>query len=339
MGLVLLLAGCQAVTPLRSQVSPVADTSATFGTPAATATMPAPSALPIAVDPAARNAKYDAGVRLFDYDAAIPLDLRVTAEEEDAGIVTQTIAYASATGETVSGVIAAPRERDGLPGVVWLGPGPAVIDRAQAVARQGAIAISIDPPQARRTGSLELTFTERDRDEMIELMVELRRAVDVLVVAGADPDRIGFVGYSWGAAMGATLAGLEHRIRAFVLMYADGGVVEHLFESPDASFREAVTGADREQWVTAMEPLEGLYYVLHASPSAILFQSGLHDESVASVSAHRLQDAASQPKELRWYDSGHDPTPDAPEVWCDQGRWLADQLGLHDADVEECAQT
>jgi dienelactone hydrolase len=336
--LVLIVAGCQA-SPSATSPLPIAVPPATAAPTTADAHATASAQPPITLDPALMEARYRDALPLFDYDAEAPLDLTTTNVDVDGDISTESIEFASSTGETVSGVLASPKEHNGLPGIVWLGPSMAVVDRAQAAARLGAIVISIDPPQARRQGELALTFTEQDRDDLIELMIELRRAVDVLLVTGADPNRIGFVGYSWGAAMGGTLSGIEHRITSYVLMFADGGLVEHALETPDPSFREALSGGARDRWIAALEPLEGLYFAPHAAPSAFLFQSGLHDEEVAAVSARRLQDVASEPKESRWYDSGHDPTPDAPEVWCDQARWLQQQLRLASSSVDECRAT
>ena len=336
-------AGCQATNEQPAVSAPVtAPASVNAPTPAGMGsrlvTAEPTTLLPIALTPDAMEAKYQAALPLFDYERQSPLDLEEGAVTEASGVLTQEISYSSSTGQRVPGVLVAPRRREGLPGVIWLGPSPAVVDRAQAIAQLGAIVISIDPPQVRRTGEMSLTFDDRDREEMIELMIELRRAVDLLVASGADPNRIAFIGFSWGGAMGAALSGIEHRIGSFVLMFADGGNVEHLLETPDRSFGATLSGAEREHWLVAMEPLESLYFVRHAAPSWLFFQNGLHDESIAEVSATRLHEAATEPKLVRWYDSGHDPTPDAPEVWCDQAQWLKDRLELSSSSVVECGQ-
>jgi hypothetical protein len=102
--------------------------------------------------------------------------------------------------------------------------------------------------------------------------------VDVLVEVGADPERIGYVGYSYGGARGAGPAGVEHRIRAYVLDVADGGLVEHLTGADDASGELQQLNAEaRDAWLAAMEPIEPIYFVRHAAPSAIFFQSARHD--------------------------------------------------------------
>lgn len=39
--------------------------------------------------------------------------------------------------------------------------------------------------------------------------------------------RIGYIGVSYGGAMGGLLAGVEHRISAYALVVGDGGLVTH----------------------------------------------------------------------------------------------------------------
>jgi len=53
----------------------------------------------------------------------------------------------------------------------------------------------------------------------VQTVIDLRRAVDVVLSRpGVDPKRIGFVGHSFGATWGGVLAGVEKRIKAYVLM-------------------------------------------------------------------------------------------------------------------------
>lgn len=338
--LCILAAGCgtgstSVPSPAASSTEPTEPLTATPSTPPETT---AAAEAHFTVDPDEMDARYTATLPLFDFDREAPLDIKAGSPTEHAGIITDTITYSSSTGESVPAVIAHPRKAEGLPGVIWQGPGGPVVDRAEALAQLGTIVITINPPQARPSGNLALTFTAVDRDQLVELMIELRRAVDVLIANGADPNRIAFIGYSWGGVMGGALSGIEPRIGSYNLMFADGGVVEHVLETPNREF-SPLSGAELDRWLTTMEPFESLYFVRHAAPSAFLFQNGLHDEEIAEVSARRLHEMASEPKDIRWYDSGHDPTPDAPEVWCEQAAWLKEQLELSSSDVAECSQT
>jgi dienelactone hydrolase len=161
-------------------------------------------------------------------------------------------------------------------------------------------------------------------------MVDLRRGVDVLTQhERVDSARIGYVGYSYGAAMGGLLAGIEPRIKAYGLMVGDGGLVNHFTDGnqPVGGF-ETIDPVARERWLEAMEPIEPIYYVGHASPSALFFQNARYDRSVTEEDALAYQAAGSEPKKVQWYDSGHGlPT----QAYIDMVHWLAKQIGIDSA--------
>jgi dienelactone hydrolase len=91
-----------------------------------------------------------------------------------------SITYASPRGGEVPALLVVPRGRGPFPGVI--------------------------PQQGTIRGDLSLT--PKDRDEQIQLIVDLRRAVDLLI---ARPDvntaQLAYVGISYGAAMGGCWPG------------------------------------------------------------------------------------------------------------------------------------
>jgi uncharacterized protein len=261
-------------------------------------------------------------VRLFNYDRQRPLAVtrlgsntgRLPAQELH-GISVESITYASPKGGEVPALVVVPRGRGPFPGVIVQhgmpdtkeGMLPAGID----LARTGAVAILIDAPfnrpQQGRIRSDPLTFTPKDRDEQIQLIVDLRRAIDVL---GARPDvndrQLAYFGVSYGAAMGGLLAGVENRIRAYVLAVGDGGLVSHFAGRDDTDGPlQALPAQDRERWLQAMRPIEPINFIGQAAPAALLFLAGTKDESVPPEDARRYHQAASQPKQVRWYEAGH----------------------------------
>ena len=285
----------------------------------------------ISLDPAAMDARYEAGLPLFQYDAPAQLDLERRPNAELDGLIIEDISYASPMGGDVPAFLISPASPGIYPGLILMhgsgGNRNDFLREGQAYARLGVIALLISAPPARRDppGAF-ITLTPRDRDEQIQLIVDLRRGVDVLMEVGADPERIGYMGYSYGGAMGALLAGVEHRIRAYVIDVGDGGLVEHLTGSDDAQGDLAdLNPAARDAWLAAMEPIEPLYFVRHAAPSALLFQSARNDTLVTTDDAERLHQQASEPKEIIWYDSGHGLPL---EAWCDQAAWLREHLGF-----------
>jgi predicted esterase len=198
---------------------------------------------------------------------------------------------------------------------------------AKDLVRTGAVVLTISAPSARIPGKDWITFTPQDRDEQIQLMVDLRRGVDLLTQQEkVDASRIGYIGYSYGAAMGGLLAGIEPRIKAYGLMVGDGGLVNHFTDDgePIGGF-ERFDPARRESWLEAMEPIEPIHYVGHASPSALFFQNARFDQLVSEEDALAYQAAGSEPKKVQWYESGHG----LPEqAFLDMVGWLAEQIGI-----------
>ena len=238
----------------------------------------------------------------------------VPAEQLD-GLTVHSITYASPKGGEVPALMVVPKGKGPFPGVIVQhglpdtkeGMLPAAVD----LARTGALTVLIDAPfnrpQQGRVRSDPLTFTPKDRDEQIQLIVDLRRAVDLLV---ARPDvnskQLAYFGVSYGAAMGGLLAGVENRLKAYVLAVGDGGLVSH-FAGPDDTDGplQALPAQDRERWLAAMRPIEPINFIGQAAPAALLFLAGTKDESISQEDARRYHQAASQPKEVRWYEAGH----------------------------------
>jgi uncharacterized protein len=281
---------------------------------ATSGTRPAAASAAPATDTAATLSRGEAA-RLFDYDQRRPLAITESQARKLDGTTVHSITYASPKGGQVPALVVVPDGKGPFPGVIVQHglPGtkeemrPAGID----LARAGAVAVLIDAPfnrpQHGPIGSDPLSGTPRDRDEQIQLIVDLRRAVDLLV---ARPDvngrQLAYVGFSYGAAMGGLLAGVEHRLKAYVLAAGDGGLVSH-FTGPDDTNGPLQTAPAqvRERWLAAMWPIEPINFIGRAAPAALLFQAGTMDELIPRADARRYQQAASQPKEVRWYAAGH----------------------------------
>jgi uncharacterized protein len=254
---------------------------------------------------------------LFVYDRRQPLAMTTQQSREEAdGITVASITYASPKGGEVPALVVLPPGRGPFPGVIVQHGMPdtkeGMLPTGIDLARTGAAAVLIDAPfnrpQQGRVRSDPLTFTPKDREEQIQLIVDLRRAIDVLAARPeVDTARLAYVGVSYGAAMGGLLAGVEDRLMAYVLAVGDGGLVSH-FTGPDDANRPEVQSfpaEQREQWLQAMRPIEPINFVGQAAPAALLFQAGRHDELIPRQDTRRWYQAASQPKQLRWYDAGH----------------------------------
>jgi uncharacterized protein len=336
-------AACSATTEDRQRTAPTGDR-------ATTSPAPGPDLEPeefrhplISLRASVIERKYASALPLFRYDRSAPLRIR-KEDRSDASFdyVHSEISYESPLGGRVPASLLIPRGRGPFPALViqhgMPGTRSDVMTEARQYAAAGVVTISIDAPFARRgrAGLAEpITFTTRDRRDQIQLIVDLQRAVDLLLERDdVDANRIAYMGISYGAAMGGLLAGVETRISAYVLAVGDGGIVEH-FTGPDdghavLSFLEP---ARRRTWLRAMEPIEPIYFIGRAKPADLLLQSALYDDAVWEADAIRYQRLASEPKEVRWYASGHF-LPD--EARCDAATWLRARLAFGSAALAPC---
>jgi cephalosporin-C deacetylase-like acetyl esterase len=163
---------------------------------------------------------------------------------------------------------------------------------------------------------------------MIKYIFDWGRGVDVLVARrDVDPARIGFIGGSYGAAMGGILAGVEPRIAAFVLAVGDAGFLAH-FTAADGSWLPPVSelpAAQREVWVAAMRPISGEAYFPKAKGDRVFLQNGLADDAVYPHVAKAFHALAPAGAEKRWYDAGHRLPP---SHFADQLEFLHRKIGI-----------
>lgn len=286
---------------------------------------------PISRIPTTTPTTYEKGLFLFDYEIEAPVQITEVSVEQEAGYTVHDISYPSPKTGDVPAYLVVPDGTGPFAGILLMhgssGSREYLLPLAKDLVHTGTVVLTISGPAARTTGRPWLRFTPQDRDEQIQLMVDLRRAVDLLTQhEKVDPSRIGYVGYSYGAAMGGLLAGIEPRIKAYGLMVGDGGLVNHFMDDnkPVGGF-ETIDPAMRESWLEAMQPIEPIHYVGHASPSALFFQNARYDTSVSEEDALAYQAAGSEPKQVQWYDSGHGLPPQA---YIDMVNWLAEQIGI-----------
>lgn len=275
--------------------------------------------------------KYEESVSLFDYDMQSPLSVTENSVQQEDGYTLYDIHYPSPKGGNVNSYLLVPDGAGPFAGLVLMhgssGSRESLLPFAKDLVLTGAIVLTIDGPAARIPNRDWIHFTPQDRDEQIQLIIDLRRGVDLLTThPNVDARRIGYIGYSYGAAMGGLLSGVEPRIKAYGLMVGDGGLVNHFTDGdkPIGGF-ETVPSAMREAWLKAMEPIEPIHFVGHASPSALFFQNARRDSLVTEADALAYQAAGSEPKRVEWYDSDHG-LPD--QAYFDMVDWLAEQIGI-----------
>jgi dienelactone hydrolase len=264
----------------------------------------------------------------FDYDASRPLDVRDAGRaNKNYPIVLRDVSYAS-DGRRVEGFLALPPGAARRPGVVFLhgsgGDRGQLVVQAMWLAARGSVTLAITAPSARTKdtsqGLTPVQALRRQRDLSVRDVVAVRRAVDVLRARPeVDPARLGFVGWSAGARTGALLAGVEHRIGAFVLM--SGGA------APVSVYASQAPAALRDDVRRLLGPVDPLRTIAKARPGTLLLQDGRQDEVVPRGALEDLATATPDGTDIRWYDAGHELDTKA---YRDQLAWLARKLGIRD---------
>ena len=260
----------------------------------------------------------------FTYDIEANMDIREVGEEIFDGIAVHDIDVLGATGRRVSSYLVTPVKGAALPGVVLVHPLPgnrkSFLNEALNLVERRICSITVDAPWS---GGMEwakkIGDPVNDRKEFIGAIKDLRRSFDVLTsLSKIDPDRLGYVGHSLGALCGAVLSGIDRRAKAYVLM------------SGTSSFSEVATvnvpsldEAKIARYRQIMSDIDPVQFVSHASPARIMFQMGKTEEYFGLRNRQALAVAASEPKDVRWYDAGHMLNEQARQ---DRDRWLEQEL-------------
>jgi len=267
----------------------------------------------------------------FEYDRAAAYDPATQLIGTESGVEIHQLSFLSPRGtERATGRLFVPEGAGPFAGILLMHglPGNAAQMTGYGVllARHGAVVVALDAPFARRDGE-PLRFTATDSAEQVQLMTDLQRTVDLLVArADVDPSRLGYVGISYGGAMGALFVGIERRLKTGVLVVADGGLVTHLTgPEDDDSPLAGLTCAERQRWLESMIPIEPIKFIGFASPTPLLLQSGRQDNLVPPSDAERLHAAAPDPKTVQWYDAGHGLDVTATRA---RSFWLQEHLGM-----------
>ena len=275
---------------------------------------------------------------MFDYDQRLPLDIQEAGVENRNGVRVHDISYASPKGGRVTAYLVVPSGRGRFAGVIFMHARPGsrsnFLDEALSLARAGTVSLLIDAPfsrsgESKREFDPTVTHPEIDRDIYIQTVIDFRRGVDLLLSrSDIDSRRIGFIGHSFGAHTGALLAGVERRIKAYVIMAGAPSLTEFLRTSTLPAIvetRSSLTREQQENYFSTLATVDPINYIGHAAPSALLFQFGRRDGYPSEQIAARYFQAASRPKFVEWYDAGHALNDEARR---DRAEWLRGQIGL-----------
>ncbi len=333
-------------SPPTTPTSIVATDPAVTTTSAPVETVPAPTSVPSTAPrpPVTYETETDlerADQSVFDYDAEPDVEYEVIDTRKYRGIEMQRIKFESPVGGIAYGYLAEP-VGEPVPGVGVLRAHGVPVDGTDEfipmamLACAGVISIVVDAPYARpganRMGD-PLWFTPQDRDEQIQLIIDMRRALDLLADRGVE--RFGLGGISYGGAIAGLLLGVEPRIETAVLILGNGGIVERFVDEEGEPVWPLSDLSDEEivEWRDAMSPVEPIRFVGDTEAS-VLFMNGVRDPLIPPAEAERYHAAGPPDSEVFWMDIDHDiPFDDMKNI---HNRWFADHLGIDADRLDTC---
>lgn len=267
---------------------------------------------------------------LFDYDAGGPPVIEIAG----ADVTIRDLTFQAGPERWVRAYLVIPEGTGPWAGLLFLHPAPGsratFLAEAVVLAGMGAVSLLVDAPWADDTAAAwgrAVTDPEEAVREHVRTVIDLRRGLDILIARpDVDPDRIGFVGHSFRALVGAVLAGAERRLSAAVLMAGTGRFADvAAVNLPD------LQGERLERYRRTLAELDPAVWVGRAAPAALLFQSALRDEVFTEEQSREFFERASEPKSMRWYDAGHYLDEAARR---DRIAWLGEHLSLSRRDPD-----
>ncbi len=275
--------------------------------------------------------------RQFDYDPKEPLGVAEKLLYERDGAKVYDVNYASPKGGRVTAYLvvpAGPGPHAGLLFGHW-GPGnrSEFLPEAKLYARAGAVSLLVDYPWVRpapwRRALKFLDDPEADHRAFVQAVVDLRRGLDLLTArSDVDPKRLAYVGHSYGAQWGAILSATDGRLKGAVLM---GGIpdAESIYrDNDDPGLVELRANTPKEK-LDAFFKVYGrtaaVRYVPHTT-IPLLFQFARQEQLFDKAAMDRYANAATGPKAVKWYDTGHDLND--VQALLDRAAWLRERVGL-----------
>ncbi len=273
-------------------------------------------------------------------DSPFGYDTTARLQYVDRGVVNKQypiavhdVSYSTPAGSRIDAMLVVPPGKGPFPGIVYLHGSPGertqLLVPATWLAARGVVALTITMPQEvdRTKGSAEERLVA-EREAVVETVVAARRAVDVLEsIPSVDRERIGLIGWSGGARIGAILAGAEPRIGSLGLLSAGSTPVEEYAARAPEELRPAI-----ERELGSVDPLR---WIGLARPDSILLQNGRSDEVVPKEALQALLKAAGPAARVKWYDQGHAPSSAA---FKDQLGWFVERFDLDGSIVKGAAK-
>ncbi len=267
----------------------------------------------------------------FAYDASVPLQVTQKSQTVANGVRSRLVTFASANGRTLRAEIVSPfvasKPHAGVLFVHWLGDRKSTNHTefepdAFALAKKGATSVLLDAQWSeqqygKREWFMQVRTTDTDYAQSIAQVIDLRRALDLLVAQpGIDPHRIAYVGHDFGAMYGALLSGVDPRPRWYLLMAGNPSFSQW--------FLLGKKPADVDAYTAQMAPLDPLPYLARSHAQAYMFQFAQKDFYITPENETAFFSAAPSPRSMWVYKIDHSLA--TPLALQDRLTWLGARI-------------
>lgn len=285
---------------------------------------------------------------LFIYDRSLPLEMLDSLIFSDSLYTISHLSYLSPRGGRVTGYLVRPTLGKKHAGILFghWGYGTSTEFLAEAIlyARDSAVSLLIDYPWVRpdpwRRNLANFSDPEYDQQLYAQAVVDMRRGIDLLLsIPGLDSNRIAYIGHSYGAQWGAIIAAVDRRLAACILIGGTPTLAEVIMKSDDPDFvelRRAIPKNQIDSYLKINAAFDAIHYIPYAAPTPLFFQFARFERYFSIEAMEKYFAAASVPKEIRWYNTGHEIND--LQALCDRREWLKVRIGLgstlspHDAE-------
>jgi dienelactone hydrolase len=266
----------------------------------------------------------------FAYEQDASLDIEEVSTEMRGDVTIRDLTFRSpASYGPLSAYLVLPPGEGPFPAVLyvhWYEPEAPdsnrteFLEEAVAFAEEGVVSLLVETMWSEPTWYRQGRTLNTDYGDAIDQVMELRRALDVLVAQPqVDADRIAYVGHDFGAMYGSVMGAVDHRPVAYVLI-AGASNFNHwmLFGIPE-------TRPGLDAYKTRMDELAPSRFVSQLN-APVLFQFGTEDFYTPQEDFEAFFAAAADPKEIKTYETEHAMA--LPEIRADRLAFLRQQLGL-----------
>ncbi|MGZ4159581.1 MAG: alpha/beta hydrolase family protein [Neobacillus sp.] len=279
---------------------------------------------------------------MFEYKGDILTGFKEMASISKKGYSIKDVYFESPFKGEVPAYLIVPDTACSHPAVLYLHPGQGSRDsflkEAEFLASKGYISLLINSPFLRRKSTQELPEQQKlaktievlvDIEKYIQTIMDLRRGVDLLCnLDCVDENQIAYVGHSFGGTWGGVLAGIEHRIKTYILIagYAKASEWHLTNDHPMAELIRCFLTPERfEYFISNLQKLDAIHYVKNAAPASVYFQFAKNDVFIGQDQSSAYFSAASSPKKISWYETDHLFT-DCEEAFQDRLEWLCEHI-------------